>query len=664
MSLNDSLPSRIVRLLHYYPRSIGWVLSRLLVLTLAFCLLKLLASPIYEATCKVTTLPTPFDLVYTEARVDVHSAFGPAMVLSQTHTEFLLSRTIAEDVVDDMVREGTLTANGTRLRHYLINPAMRLLGQARAVLAYGRIAPRDERDELVQRLRRRTRVTNVPGSFILEITVAWQDPHTAALVANRLTERYVELARVADRAEVATTRDYLRTRIEKATDELRAIDVGIEDFKSRNGIYIGEADVSLAMKALSETSAQYREVTSKLRELDTKYEVLDDYTPPSALVSIRADIASLTTRRDALRDTLDKQTADVHRYPEKERQLLGLLRDRKIRESELAAMYENLVRTRIAEAAAVSSVRVIDDARAPRLPVRPNIPRSLLAALVVGLVLSGGYVLAMEHAHRFVRMPADVPELRLAGIVPADALAPKGAGGAPFVERFAETGERLFARLMRRQGEAVPGAESRGAVIARHLDHLLDDMTRTVGKGRITVFAGILPDSGKGLLIERLARRAAATGRRVLVIDADLHAATMETRFGVKTPSGFVDLLRPNPEHAPSIATTGFQVDVLPTGALSSVSDTWSPELVRQRLQALVEQYDLVLMDTAALKVDPRVARLCAIGDAIVVVLDATSSTRSDVEALRERLAGVAAPIGYVLNNVKYHGDWLFERQV
>ena len=201
MRSSDNVITRSIRLLHYYPRSVGWIVSRLLLLTILISVVLLVARPSYRATCTMTTLPSGFELIYTEGRKDVQSALGPAMALTQTHTEHLLSRTIAGEVVDELVATGADLDDGNFIRHYVMRPFMRAAGKAVNVLNYGRIPDISPRESAIRRLRARTGVNNVPGSFILEISVTWPDPKIAADAANLITEKYVAEMRRSNRTE-------------------------------------------------------------------------------------------------------------------------------------------------------------------------------------------------------------------------------------------------------------------------------------------------------------------------------------------------------------------------------------------------------------------------------------------------------------------------------
>ncbi|HEY8241635.1 MAG TPA: hypothetical protein VIH35_09320, partial [Kiritimatiellia bacterium] len=79
-----------------------------------------------------------------------------------------------------------------------------------------------------------------------------------------------------------------------------------------------------------------------------------------------------------------------------------------------------------------------------------------------------------------------------------------------------------------------------------------------------------------------------------------------------------------------------------------------------EQLRELAAQYDLVLVDAPALRADPMAESLWNLADQVVCVFDASSSSTDDADDLARRIGHRDVPIRYVLNKVKYSGDFLF----
>jgi hypothetical protein len=102
-------------------------------------------------------------------------------------------------------------------------------------------------------------------------------------------------------------------------------------------------------------------------------------------------------------------------------------------------------------------------------------------------------------------------------------------------------------------------------------------------------------------------------------------------------------------------------VDLICAGAVRLNGQArWDLLACKEHLSRLATEYDLVLMDSAALRADPAVSRLLTLSDHIVCVFDATSSARDDLDSVREHLRSSAKPVHFILNKVLYAADHLF----
>ncbi|MEI6219447.1 MAG: hypothetical protein WCP86_11155, partial [bacterium] len=86
----------------------------------------------------------------------------------------------------------------------------------------------------------------------------------------------------------------------------------------------------------------------------------------------------------------------------------------------------------------------------------------------------------------------------------------------------------------------------------------------------------------------------------------------------------------------------------------------WMIDAVRQEFCSLAGQYDLILIDSAALRADTVTVRLLPLATEVVAVFNAMISRRSDLHELRRLLQGVAGRMRLVLNRVLHRADHLF----
>lgn len=681
MKATQNIVTKSLRLVHYYPRSIWWITSRVILLALLMTVARIYLQPRYTATATMTTLPSGFELKYTEGRIDVQSAFGPAMVLTQTHTEYLLSRTIAAGVMEQLKAEGLHVDNGRLVTTYVTKPVSSVIRACRSLLDYGQILSMPEDDALVRRLQKSTSVRNVPGSFILEISVRWSDPVIAARAVNMITDRYVELVRDSNQEEMRVTREFIKGRIAETSRRFDEIGTAIKAFKATEGFYLGNSDIELKMDEMTTYLKDMRRAEAAVSELESRLRILKEYQSPAVLSELHAELAGAQARRQALENSFKDAEAELSRFPELEQKLAALYREHAERAANLDILNNSLAKTEIAEASNISSVRTIDRAIVPLFPSGPRLLSSAMASILVGLLLSAAYIGSMEYVRPHLRCQKDFEQVgaSLKGLVPFDQHANNvgqgrvAAGGEAaharpsFLDRFVYACQREERRLRRKGPEGVlPGEESwtfhNRRAFNNHIDHLVDHLVKTC-RGKAIAFTSLDEDKGKSFVIEHLAMRASNAGKRVLVIDANTVNPRMQQAFRIQVSrTTLADMMTGTGTLETALTPVAPGFDVVVAGR-QSADNRVALDIagMRNQLDAVGANYDLVMIDTPSLRVDPLVTRLWDLSSRMVCILDATTCTRDSFDDLRERLVQYDRPIDHVLNYVRFSGDYLYD---
>lgn len=683
MRSNETILSRSMRLIRYYPGTIGRVVLWLILLTLVVSLFKVVISPVYQAKCTVTTLPSVFELSYTQTREDVQAAAGPAMILSQTHTEFLLSRTIAKEVVKAMNGESFENAGKGIIARYVFSPLRSALGQALNILNYGRVASKEPEERAVAALQNSVSVNNIPGSFILEIAVDMPDPKRAATAANLLAERYVAETREDNREEMRVTRSYISDRINETKQDLASLEDRIRSFREENDYYLDDKDIAMMLEELSAYRQSYNTSDATAHSLEAQLDTLSKYEPEYSLAKIKARLDGLQSRKYYYKGLMDEVSERLDKVPAQQQKLAGMYRKQLKFEQALTALHENLLQTQIAEAQQLSSIRIIDSAKAPSLPSKPKVLFNCVAALFVGLIISGGYIAAKEHFNGFVRTPSDLDDMGLPifGVVPHDPpwisqeAAFSSRRQSSWVERLVYGLQRQTYDVMTRQPEA--GAreprkwqERHKRIINTHIDHILEALSSQDQGGRTTLFTSVSEGEGKSFVITKIAERARAAGMRILVVDTNTSNPSLDTALpaalgqpakGTRYTKGVYDMVTDGAQIEELILTLSDGIDMIPAGSGSlHEKRQWNAKDLKNEVDRIAQNYDIVLLDSPSLRSDPLAKRLWQ-WDRMVCVLDALRCTSDHVADIKEKVSDYPGQMLFVLNEVKYEKDYIYD---
>lgn len=284
---------------------------------------------------------------------------------------------------------------------------------------------------------------------------------------------------------------------------------------------------------------------------------------------------------------------------------------------------------------------VIQPATPPSAPSSPKPLRNAIIAGFAGLLLGLGLALLLEQLDRRMRSSS---ELESAFELPVLARLPKSRALA----RKSSTPQRL------------PGVEQEAFRILRaNLRYL-----HAGGELNSVLVTSPTVEEGKSTVSFNLAAAVAATGVRVLLIEADLRKPRLARMLGLSRNFGLTALLSGKRQHleevvhqipiTPRVNGHGSvrTMDVLLAGPPArNPSELLDSERMREVLEEAESTYDLVIVDTPPATVVSDAIPLMKHVNAVLVVGRVGKLTLSSAARLREQLEKVQAPtIGVVAN--------------
>jgi capsular exopolysaccharide synthesis family protein len=314
--------------------------------------------------------------------------------------------------------------------------------------------------------------------------------------------------------------------------------------------------------------------------------------------------------------------------------------------TQLQSAYSDTVRTyqalRVSEAQSLSTVSVIDPAAPPTRPARPNALQIIALAIAAGLVVAGAVAAAAEYLDDTIRGPRQLTDrtgLRALAAIPvwraaASAAAVNVANDPANADaRCALDAYRLLYGALKNVANARPHTQEQPQTI------LVTSASRA---------------EGKSVTAANLAAAIAETGRRVLLVDADVRRADQMRRFDVPNAFGFSTLLG-DASASMDNAVVDTQVHglrLLPSGpdAASGASAFVSRNLAT-RIGDMRAHYDVVVFDTPAVLDGADAALLAQHVNGVLLVVDTQASRGKDVVRALETLASMGAHVwGALLN--------------
>ncbi|UTT65370.1 polysaccharide biosynthesis tyrosine autokinase [Janibacter sp. CX7] len=281
----------------------------------------------------------------------------------------------------------------------------------------------------------------------------------------------------------------------------------------------------------------------------------------------------------------------------------------------------------------------IQPATAPSRPVSPDPVRNIGLGLLAGLVLGLGLAFIRHALDTKVRGEEDIR---------AHSDAPMLAG-LPLESRGSKRGLISV--------EEDP--HGRHAEAVRRLRTNLMFVDVTTGRHSFVVTSAV-PGEGKTTTAVNLALAMADSGRRTLLVDADLRNPSVAKTLGMEGSVGLTTVLLGDADVHDVIQTWGSAgMDVLPAGAIPpNPSELLGSAPMEALLTRLVQEYDFVLIDSPPVVpvIDAVVIERLTGGLLMVVGVDRTK--KKDLTAALKQLGTVGAHVsGFARNFVVSKGS-------
>ncbi|MFQ5891047.1 MAG: polysaccharide biosynthesis tyrosine autokinase, partial [Gemmatimonadota bacterium] len=548
---------------------------------------------------------------------------------------------------------------------------------------------------------------------IIRLTCTAPAAAEAQELCRALSESYMSLRSVMQRAEATTAAVFLREQSERMKHRLAVAEDSLEAYGRRNQVVDLPTRARVEVQQLgnlqadrNQLEAERAALSSLMANLDTdprgdrKYRDLASFPTfmqNRGVTSLVANLVQLENQRSELALRRTEQSPDLaaldERIAETERQVMAIatsyehalgvqirsldrtlaqagsrLRVIPTQEVELARLQRQVslleqlygeLQTRlreaeVAEAVNLPSVRVID---AASFPLSPTSPRTRLN-LAVGLFLGGGLGLVLafyrELTDTRLREPKEVT--RQTGL-PILSLIPALDRPGPILPVFrpVEGNGRGKGLVPARSREEELLVEAFGSLSAD-----LRFIARTLDGRRLRSVAvtSAVRGEGKTLVACNLALARASSGASTLLVDADLRVGGVSRFF--RLPSSAPGLCEVLTEKAEAksvwqrlrVQNLG-ELWVVPSGAFTAeATGRLGPATMGELISNAGTEFDLVVIDTPPLNVITDAATIASMVDAVVIVVRRGRTDREALELTLQRLERASAHvIGVVLND-------------
>lgn len=467
-------------------------------------------------------------------------------------------------------------------------------------------------------------------SGLIEARLENGNPQLAASILNAVGYEYIRqnVGRKSEEAEKSIT--FLESQLPDIKRNVEAAETRYNRLRDTKGtIDLGEEARNMLQQAV--------EIEVKLLEAKReREELLSKFTPQHpSIINAETQLRMLQAQKTAIQ-------AQVKRLPSVEQDVVGSMRDVKVGNELYTSLLNTLQQLRLAKASKIGTSRIIDAAVVPESPIKPQRQRIMLVSLILGL-FAGIAVVFIRKAMR--------------GAIDSPSMIEEGTGLQVYATVLeSKQQEALAKKIQARQAGRFILAETSPDDLAieslRSFRVALQFAMLDAPNKRVMI-TGPTPGVGKSFLAANIAAVLAQAGKRVLLIDMDLHKGHLNQYFGVQRAGGLSEILageipleqatHKNVLENLSFITNGTQV--------ANPSALFLNERLPQLLEQCSDQYDIVIVDAPPALLVSDVAVIGPHMGATFMAVRDSNSTLADLRESVKRLGQARVEVKGVLFN-------------
>lgn len=365
-------------------------------------------------------------------------------------------------------------------------------------------------------------------------------------------------------------KDYL-TDPSKETDLIPS-NTGISDMNIENQISLYNA-AKLKRDHLIDDSSVNNPV---VQELNNSLRAMKQ----SIIRAVDNMIVSLNVKRNDAQNREMRAQDRVTAIPTKERQMLSIERQQKIKEALYLFLLNKREENALSQAMADNNARVIDGAEGSNAPISPNRNRILLFGLLVGIALPGAVCLAIlfmdtrVHGRKDIEGATSVPYL---GEIPLDKEAMKD--------------HRKKVMAVKEQGDDIVSEAFR--ILRTNMAFL----SKKDKPAQVITFTSFNTGAGKTFIARNLSMSLAYLKKRVVMVDLDIRKGTLSRHFG-HYHVGVTNYLSDNTVKVDDIIQHQEGFDLIPAGILApNPAELLMDNRLDELMNELRTRYDYIIAD-------------------------------------------------------------------
>jgi len=482
-------------------------------------------------------------------------------------------------------------------------------------------------------LGRMTAAETKRQSGIIKVTFEGTNPGQTAQMLTAITKAYVDQNVNRRSEEAEKSLEFLNKELPRLKADLEISEQNLNTFRNEKKTLDVPGEIRELLTQTTNIEKSRQELELKRKQFQVQYQ--PDYP---LLKAINSQLKEVQAQSVALEKTISN-------LPQTQQDYIRKARDVEVNNQLYVSLLNNAQQLQIAKAGTVGNVAVVDPAVVPERPARPNKPLTVAIAALLGMAL--GFVVCQLLAF-ITGVVRDPKKLEQNIGQPVLGVVPLSLEQVEAMERE-DIGE-LESYMLAHAEPTSTVVEALRALRTSILFALVDKP-----QAKVLLLTSAVPSQGKSFLSANLAYLLSVTGKKVLLIEADLRRSSIRRYldFDPKNP-GLSSVLLNGTDASDAILKEMYpNFDFLPAGPrVKNPGDMFSTDSLKNLVSSLRNDYDFIFIDSPPLLPVNDARALAQVSD---IVMFAVRQEMVSLTEVREALE-VFAKSGHRIDGFIFNG--------
>ncbi|MFT3949717.1 MAG: polysaccharide biosynthesis tyrosine autokinase [Agriterribacter sp.] len=527
---------------------------------------------------------------------------------------------------------------------------------------------------------------------ILDISIETDNTEFGKDVINNLISEYAKM-NVEDKREISrVTMQFIDERLDTIKDELGSVETGLMQFRQKNNIIDLQEQSKIFYNNYGETSKQLIEQEVQMGIVDYLFKYLESpvnrfkivptdlgiqepvllpllnqyntlqlqrnslqqTTGPSnqTLVNIESGLEKLREQiLEALRnvkqayrisinriqDQLNQSQSNIKSVPGKAKDLLDIERQQKIKQELYLFLLQKREEAAISAAATVASSRMLEDALANAIPVKPNRIVIYLTALIIGLLIPILIIAIRELLNDKITQREDLTK----------------ETSTPIVGEVGHADDETL--VVKSNSRAVISEQFR--ILRTNLQYLINKLEKPV----ILVTSSVSGE-GKSFIATNYGAVMALTGKRTVILEFDIRRPRLLKGLSMQSSKGLSNYILGEAaiDEIVQVVPDVQNLFVIGCGPIPpNPSELLLDNHVNSLFIELKERFDVIVIDTAPVGLVSDAFTLSSYADASLYIVRQGYTLKKQVNMINDLYYKKRLPnMGLLVNDIKLSGRY------